>query len=118
MPRRDGTGPESMGSRTGRGLGDCQPGVNDNVGSRSVGRRFLGRAFGGAFGGTFGGGGYGAGTYGGGRGRNRFFPNPRRYYDPAGTTLQEGASQEEGIQEEITFLEQRLNQLKSFLKKD
>jgi len=97
MPRRDGTGPENMGPLTGRGLGNC-----DSTGSRTTGQATgsgLGR-------GLF------AGRGGGGRGRG-FFPRGRGFYNPAQTSLPE-----ENIQEEITFLEQRLNQLKSFLKKD
>jgi hypothetical protein len=41
MPRRDGTGPEGLGPRTGRGAGPC--GGSDEPGSESVG---LGRSFG------------------------------------------------------------------------
>ncbi len=105
MPRRDGTGPAAAGSRTGRGLGDCQPGDNDNpsVESRFFGRRFLGR---GAFNSAFNGGGSA-----GGRGGNRFFSNPRRFVDPA-ETADKGE-----LQAEVSFLEQRLDQLKSLLKK-
>ena len=29
MPRKDGTGPDGMGSRTGRGLGRCNPDSNN-----------------------------------------------------------------------------------------
>jgi len=89
MPRRDGTGPESRGPLTGRGLGNCDP-----SGARISGRGFF------------------SGRGGGGRGRG-FFSRARGYFNPAGTTLQN-----DEVQEEITFLEQRLNQLKSLLKKD
>jgi len=106
MPRRDGTGPAAAGSRTGRGLGDCQPGDNDNP---SFGRRFFGRRASG--GGGYGGGGYGAGVFGGGKGGNRFFSNSRRFVDPA-ETADKGE-----LQAEVSFLEQRLDQLKSLLKK-
>lgn len=30
MPRRDGTGPMGIGSRTGRGLGRCYTNINNN----------------------------------------------------------------------------------------
>jgi len=30
MPARDGTGPQGMGSQTGRGLGNCAPGTSNN----------------------------------------------------------------------------------------
>lgn len=33
MPSRDGTGPDGKGSRTGRGLGDCDPKPNENLDS-------------------------------------------------------------------------------------
>ena len=33
MPRRDGTGPEGAGSRTGRGLGNCAPNKKANTDS-------------------------------------------------------------------------------------
>jgi len=32
MPRRDGTGPMGMGSRTGRGMGSCSSGVKRGLG--------------------------------------------------------------------------------------
>lgn len=31
MPARDGTGPMGQGARTGRGLGNCQPGVQPGI---------------------------------------------------------------------------------------
>jgi len=69
MPRRDGTGPDGQGSRTGRGMGNCTPDNNtpqeeQNMG---IGRRIangVGRMFQGN------GGGRGKGNRGGGR-RNR-----------------------------------------------
>ena len=51
MPFRDGTGPSSQGSRTGRGLGNCvgQDGVGRS-GGRGLGRRGGGRGLGGGLG--------------------------------------------------------------------
>jgi hypothetical protein len=49
MPRRDATGPVGLGSRTGRGLGNCANGNQSNLGntSRMLGNRsFFGRGFG------------------------------------------------------------------------
>ncbi len=34
MPNKDGTGPKGEGSRTGRGLGNCEGGPNSNPVSR------------------------------------------------------------------------------------
>ncbi len=93
MPLRDGTGPENMGPLTGRGLGNCDSkGVR--VSGSAPGRGFFSR------------------RAGGGRGRG-FFPRGRGFNYPAETALQE-----HDVKEEITFLENRLNQLKSFLNKD
>ncbi|WP_459836974.1 DUF5320 domain-containing protein [Halanaerobaculum tunisiense] len=38
MPNRDGTGPEGLGSKTGRGLGPCGNGRRSQNGSRGKGR--------------------------------------------------------------------------------
>lgn len=46
MPFRDGTGPEGKGAKTGRGLGDCDPKVGNNLQEDSVSvARPLGRGF-------------------------------------------------------------------------
>lgn len=37
MPRRDGTGPTGQGAGTGRGLGNCQPGVQSSPSTRQSG---------------------------------------------------------------------------------
>ncbi|MCK8827659.1 DUF5320 domain-containing protein [Natroniella acetigena] len=41
IPRKDGTGPDGLGSKTGRGLGPCgtDEGNNSKVGRRGKGRK-------------------------------------------------------------------------------
>ncbi len=40
MPNFDGTGPNGEGSKTGRGLGDCdEKNVNKNISRKNTGRR-------------------------------------------------------------------------------
>ncbi len=47
MPRRDGTGPQSMGPMTGRGLGLCGEYPNVRYSKTHTGRRGCGMGFGG-----------------------------------------------------------------------
>jgi len=67
MPRGDRTGPQGQGSRTGRGLGPCNPGAEEvvNPGERMGFFQRLGRGLG------LGRKGAGRGQGGSGRGRNR-----------------------------------------------
>ena len=67
MPRGDGTGPQGQGSKTGRGLGACNPGAEEvvNPGERMGFFQRLGRGLG------LGRRGAGRGQGGSGRGRNR-----------------------------------------------
>lgn len=68
MPRRDGTGPEGQGSRTGRGMGNCTPDTNTPQDDQNMG---IGKRIANGVGRMFqGGGGRGRGNRGGGR-RNR-----------------------------------------------
>lgn len=43
MPRRDGTGPDGKGPRTGRGLGNCVDSKGRSPGPPDVGRPYDGR---------------------------------------------------------------------------
>lgn len=43
MPRRDGTGPEGKGAKTGRGLGNCVDSKGRSAGLPDVGRPYDGR---------------------------------------------------------------------------
>ncbi|NCC76327.1 MAG: hypothetical protein EOM08_07840 [Clostridia bacterium] len=89
MPARDGTGPMGMGARTGRGMGPC--GVSST-------QPFVGY-------------GYGCG-YGRGRGFRRMrapYPYTAADFDPnAGKVV---------LQDQVKFLEQELENMKSQLKK-
>jgi hypothetical protein len=69
MPRRDGTGPDGQGSKTGRGLGKCNPDSN-NADPMSRKGRGSGQGPGRGAGGGGQGAGRGAGG-GGGKGRGR-----------------------------------------------
>ena len=68
MPRKDGTGPQGMGSKTGRGLGQCNP-DNTAPSSQSPRGQNKGQGFGRGQG-QGAGRGQGGGR-GGGRGRGR-----------------------------------------------
>ena len=71
MPRKNGTGPQGQGARTGRGLGNCNP---QTEGSGILGNRGLGGGRGLGQAGQSGlnsGGGFGGGRRGGGRGSGR-----------------------------------------------
>ncbi len=58
MPARDGTGPLGKGSRTGRGMGNCQPGPVDSTRASSAkdpqSTRWNGNVWGNMFGRLFG----------------------------------------------------------------
>ena len=97
MPRRDGTGPNGMGSRSGRGLGVCT-GVNAP-------------RYGGEFGAGYG---MGGGRGGGMRARNGFgfrggmgYAGPRWWgNDPTGGGVYPEA--QENLEERAAFLEAEL----------
>ena len=72
MPNQDGSGPQGLGSKTGRGLGPCNPGSNVVAPQGGAGLQ-PGRGTGGRAGqfGTNRGSGFGGQRKGGGRGSGR-----------------------------------------------
>lgn len=105
MPRGDGTGPEGLGSQTGRAAGYCAgyeaPGYVDNV-PAGRGRRGLGRG------------------PGRGRGRGRGFGRGRGYARRAGVApvnnnAQARESEEEYLKREKEALKDELNAIENKL---
>ena len=103
MLRGDGTGPEGLGPRTGRGAGYCagydRPGyMNAPVGGKGLARGFRGGR-------------------GRGRGRGRGFTRPSRSrFRDSETARQEEINylekQKEALKEELTAMENRIAELK------
>lgn len=103
MPRRDGTGPAGMGSRTGRGLGVCT-GVNAIA---------TGRGFGAGYG--FGGGmrtRYGSGFGGGRCGRWWGYASPTTAFTPNPQDERQALrNQAELLESELKAVQQRMAEL-------
>ncbi|BDQ35526.1 hypothetical protein JCM14722_30680 [Pseudodesulfovibrio portus] len=109
MPRRDGTGPNGMGSQTGRGLGMCTgvnaPGLNRGYGA-GYGRRGGMRArngygYGPGFRGGRGGWGGGGGWWGG-------TPDYAAVYPDARESLEERAA---FLEAELASVKRRMEEL-------
>lgn len=103
MPRRDGTGPAGMGSRTGRGLGACT-GVNAIGAGRGFGAGYgFGRGMGSRYG-------YG---FGGGRcGRWWGYGSPATSFAPSPQDEQQALrNQADFLESELKVVQQRMAEL-------
>lgn len=108
MPMGNGTGPDGMGPRTGRGAGFCNgygmPGAcnrGGGFGFRRGGARGAGRGFGGGMGGRFG-----------------FYGNPYWNQNAAAPQQFSSEDQQEMLKNEADFLEKRLSEIRQQLDKD
>ena len=103
MPRRDGTGPMGMGSRTGRGMGNCPP-------SGTTGQMNANYSGGGGMWGA-----RGAGR-GAGRGMCRWLTGFRRWFSAselaAGTPVE---NEEKVLRDQAAVLKKQLDEIDSRL---
>lgn len=124
MPRGDGTGPNGMGPMTGRAAGYCAgfstPGYMNPAIGGGMGRGMAwGRGGGMGRGMAWGrGGGFGRGAWGRGGGFGRGYAVPAGGYSPVQAIGPVVAERDEAsyLQNEKTFLERQLDDLKSALK--
>ena len=109
MPAGDRTGPEGMGSRTGRGAGFCAGYESPGYASGGFGRRSFGRR-------PFGGRGFRRMRYPFGRPGRMWYGGafPGAYPPPAPMTAEQ---EQEALKDEETWLQEQLDSVRSRLNK-